>query len=147
MMNGSSFLHRITEYDPHFTAKHEPTIPQLALLWIWLACLFLLLIRLPKFTFHPRKRGVGDEEKAEVVDKPNVDGAVVNGEAGSGNAGKPENVSKAADEKRFSKVKPPPTFQEFIVHVLQLGVIMLFFYYSDYVKVSAVGDVFVTSLG
>ena len=45
-------------------------------------------------------------------------------------------VSSVKEEPpRFSSVKPPPSLNEFLLHTIQLGIILLFFYYSDYVKV------------
>ena len=38
-------------------------------------------------------------------------------------------------EKLFSKVKPPPTFDAFLGYVLVFGLIMYYFYLTDYRKV------------
>ena len=38
-------------------------------------------------------------------------------------------------EKLFSKVKPPPTFDAFLGYVIVFGLIMYYFYLTDYRKV------------
>ncbi|KAK2158261.1 hypothetical protein LSH36_174g08007 [Paralvinella palmiformis] len=144
-MNGSSFFHRITAYDAHITAKYDATIPQLALLWIWMTALFLYLIRLPSSVVILCKQGLGgggsgDDRAPDPGQRKPTENGLDTVESGSTSGVKVVNkVKEATDEKRFSKVKPPPTFKEFLLYVIQLGVILLYFYFSDYVKVVGSG--------
>ena len=59
---------------------------------------------------------------------------------GDENANKPEKGSSKTTESpqkfKFSTVKPPPTFDAFLGHVVTFGAIMFYFYLCDFYKVS-----------
>ena len=50
-------------------------------------------------------------------------------------AGKVQSKGCKKSEKLFSKVKPPPTFDAFLSYVIVFGLIMYYFYLTDYRKV------------
>lgn len=61
--------------------------------------------------------------------------------SGSGNSVGTTTASEAAastttsTKHNFSAVMPPPTFEQFLVQIVILGVIMIYFYLCDYRKV------------
>jgi hypothetical protein len=116
-------------------ARKKPTIPQYALLWIWVVSLFLYLARMSKNKFRSSRREAllengGETTKTEKTESGDIRVMVEE------KTTKTVEVVKIKDENRFSKIKPPPSLNEFLLHVVQFGIIMLFFYYSDYIKVS-----------
>ena len=117
-------------FDPHTDPHFGVTFPQLTLVIAASVALLLWLQRLPNRLFNKIQV---DECRGEdgVTSSSNT---VVDVEVKTTNAAQESGVNGSI--KKFSHVRPPTTLDEFLFGVVEFTLIMLFFYASDYRKVS-----------
>jgi len=121
-------------FDPHTQPHEGVTFPQLTLAIAALIAFVLWLQRLPNRLFT---KSPAEESKTEDGTEDGVTSSsstVVKIEDKSGNVAE-ESGTNGASLKKFSKARPPPTLDEFLMGVVEFTLIMLMFYVCDYKKV------------
>ena len=131
-------------FDPHTEPHDDVTTGQLTFFTIWIGAGFIWLLRFLQSGKSSPGQGTdssndgnqkllnGIQANANGVSKNKLDETVVKIENGGT---KTETPNKTAAHN-FSKVRPPPTIDEFLQSLIIFGIIMIYFYLCEYRKVS-----------
>lgn len=130
------WLWQNTMFDDHTKPHYGVTVPQLALLLIWLVSLLIWLTQLRKrLLFKSISPAHHHSAPPDVIVHTTGDTPAGEGEAGDKAPLQQTGGESAAPAVKKPREEPVPTHEHFLRSVLILGLILFYFYLCDYRKV------------